>query len=381
MAKATAKPVRTVMASGDFQTLLDALKKKGFKVIGPTLKDDAIVCEELETVSELPIGWTDEQAGGEYHIKKRKDSAMFGYTVGPHSWKRYLHIPRTTLWEGKRDSLQATDGSTSAPRWAFLGVRPCDLNAIAIQDDVMMNGAYTDAGYVARRKKNFIVAVNCGQAGGTCFCVSMQTGPKAESNFDLCLTEILDGPHRFLVDIGSHKGGEIMAEVPHTEVTDADVKAAEKAIANAAAHMGRKLTTEGLRETLETNTENPRWEDVANRCMACANCTMVCPTCFCMTVEDYTDLKGEKARRDRRWDSCFTVEFSYIHGGSIRASAMSRYRQWMTHKLASWVTQFGRPGCVGCGRCITWCPVGIDITEEAAAIQANPVKEVTHGNA
>jgi len=88
-------------------------------------------------------------------------------------------------------------------------------------------------------------------------------------------------------------------------------------------------------------------------------------------VEDTTDLAGETAERVRRWDSCFNSRYSYIHGGNVRQSTRSRYRQWLTHKVASWHDQFGSSGCVGCGRCITWCPVGIDITEEIAAIRAN----------
>jgi sulfhydrogenase subunit beta (sulfur reductase) len=97
---------------------------------------------------------------------------------------------------------------------------------------------------------------------------------------------------------------------------------------------------------------------------------MVCPTCFCTSVEDSTDVDGDGVVRVQRWDSCFTVDYSYIHGGSVRSSDRSRYRQWMTHKLSTWFDQFGSSGCVGCGRCITWCPVGIDITEEVAAIRA-----------
>jgi Fe-S oxidoreductase len=96
---------------------------------------------------------------------------------------------------------------------------------------------------------------------------------------------------------------------------------------------------------------------------------MVCPTCFCATVEDATDLTGSATERRRVWDSCFSQEFSYIHGGSVRTSAGARYRQWITHKLATWHEQFGVSGCVGCGRCITWCPVGIDITAEARAVR------------
>jgi Fe-S-cluster-containing hydrogenase component 2 len=158
---------------------------------------------------------------------------------------------------------------------------------------------------------------------------------------------------------------EALATRPATGEERAAVGAA---IARAAGSMGRSLETAGLKESLY-RYEDPHWDEVARRCLTCANCTMVCPTCFCASVEDVSDLAGVETERRRRWDSCFTMEFSYIHGGSVRTSAGARYRQWITHKLATWHDQFGRSGCVGCGRCITWCPVGIDITEEARAIR------------
>ena len=142
-------------------------------------------------------------------------------------------------------------------------------------------------------------------------------------------------------------------------------------MAGAAERMGRSLDPTDLRGLLARNLEHPRWDDVATRCLSCTNCTLVCPTCFCSSVEDVTDLAGEGAERNRVWDSCFSVDHSYIHGGSIRPSGRSRYRQWLTHKFGTWHDQFGTSGCVGCGRCITWCPVAIDVTEELAAIRAD----------
>jgi formate hydrogenlyase subunit 6/NADH:ubiquinone oxidoreductase subunit I len=133
--------------------------------------------------------------------------------------------------------------------------------------------------------------------------------------------------------------------------------------------MGRSLDTVGLKDLLYSSADSPVWDDVAQRCLACGNCTAVCPTCFCTTVEDVSDLTGDHVQRDRVWDSCFNADFSYLHGGSVRESTRSRYRQWMTHKLGSWHDQFGMSGCVGCGRCVTWCPAAIDITEEAAALR------------
>ena len=142
-------------------------------------------------------------------------------------------------------------------------------------------------------------------------------------------------------------------------------------MAQARREMGRAMDTTNIKQLLYDNPEHPQWDKVAGRCLSCANCTMACPTCFCSTVEDVSDLTGKHAERWRKWDSCFSLEFSYIHGGHVRQSTKGRYRQWMTHKLASWQDQFGTSGCVGCGRCITWCPVGIDITEEVKAIRAD----------
>ena len=160
-----------------------------------------------------------------------------------------------------------------------------------------------------------------------------------------------------------------------------DVAAADAVVARTAASMGREMPGDDVPALLMRNLEHPRWAEVAGRCLTCANCTMVCPTCFCTSVEETSDLTGQESGRTRRWDSCFTMDFSYIHGGSVRSSASSRYRQWMTHKLATWVGQFGTSGCVGCGRCITWCPVGIDITEEVRAIRdTDAVRGDGHGS-
>jgi ferredoxin len=278
----------------------------------------------------------------------------------------------TRLWEARRngDGYKTLEERPESPKYAFVGVRSCDLNAVAVQDRVFLQGNYVDPVYKARREGAFVAAVNCGQAGGTCFCASMNTGPMATTGFDLALTEVLEGQrHYFVVEVGSETGAKVLEDIPHREATAEEKTSAERTVARAASQMGRTLDTTDIKELLYRNYEHPRWDDVAKRCLACANCTQVCPTCFCTTVEDTTDLKGEQAGRWRKLDSCFTMDFSYIHGGSIRSSAKSRYRQWMTHKLATWIDQFGTSGCVGCGRCITWCPVGIDITEEVRAIR------------
>jgi ferredoxin len=362
---------QAVLSRDALQTLLDHLKERGYRVLGPTVRDQAIIYDDIDAVGDLPEGWTDSQDGGRYRLEKRDDAALFGYAVGPQSWKKFLHRPAIRLWRAKRegDDISVTVKPDPETRYAFIGVRSCELRAIAIQDRVLMGGTYVDPHYRAQREGAFIVALNCSVAGGTCFCVSMHTGPKADTGFDLALTELMDGEHRFLAEAGTDLGAEVLAALPHRPATNADINAAQAIIEKTATNMGRTMQADDVPELLMRNLKHPRWDDVAQRCLTCANCTMVCPTCFCTTVDQTSDLTGTESALWQRWDSCFTMDFTYIHGGSVRASTQSRYRQWMTHKLATWVDQFGSSGCVGCGRCITWCPVGIDITEEVHAIR------------
>ncbi len=355
------------------ESLLGALSGRGFRVVGPTVRDGAIVYEDLESAADLPIGWTDDQEAGQYRLERRDDNARFGYAVGPHSWKQFLLPARIRLWRARRgaDGFEVEEEQLEDRPLAMIGVRACELHGIAIQDRVLLGGKHADRDYAARRQDAFVVAVNCFEPAATCFCVSMGTGPKAEAGYDLALTEILDGEHRLLVEVGSERGAEVLADLPGRPAEAADLDAAGAAVEGAAQKMGRQLDTHDIRDLLARNLENARWEDVAERCLTCGNCTMVCPTCFCTSVEDVTDLTGDTAERTRSWESCFSVDHSYIHGGSIRPSGSSRYRQWLTHKFGTWHDQFGSSGCVGCGRCIAWCPVGIDVTEELTAIRAS----------
>ncbi len=357
--------------------LLSLLQHKGYVTVGPTVRSNAIVLERITSTADLPCGWTDRQTGGTYRLERRDDDALFSYVVGPQSWKKYLFPPHLRLWTAERGKkgLQVREAESPAAsghpsRLALIGMRACDLAAMEIQDKVFLQGAYLDPHYREQREHLFLVAVNCTQPGGTCFCASMHTGPRATHGFDLVLTEILSvDNHVFLIEAGSERGAKILDQLKTDEATKRDISVADEALRMAETSMGRTLETAGLKELLAANVDHPRWDATGQRCLTCGNCTQVCPTCFCSTVEDTTSLDGASAERWRRWDSCFTVDFSYIHGGSIRTSAKARYRQWMTHKLSNWIDQFGMSGCVGCGRCITWCPVGIDITEEAQAIR------------
>jgi ferredoxin len=373
----SARDGASVLDEQGLASLLTTLRARGYRLVGPTVSSGAIVYAEIEGAHDLPRGIGDEQDAGRYRLVERGDDARFGYAVGPHSWKQELLPPVVRLWRARRsdDGFELIDDDGDAPGpTAFIGVRSCDLHAIAIQDRVLLGGAFADADYASRRADVFVVAVNCGQAASTCFCVSMDTGPRAERGYDLALTELLDGEHRFLVETGSSAGASVLAAVPSRPAVLADLEAAQAASQHAADQQVRTLETAGLRERLQASYEDPRWDEVADRCLTCGNCTLVCPTCFCTSIQDTTDLTGDIAERERRWDSCFGVYYSHINGGSVRRAGAARYRQWLTHKLSTWHDQFDTSGCVGCGRCIAWCPVGIDITEEAAAVGA-PRKE------
>jgi sulfhydrogenase subunit beta (sulfur reductase) len=365
-------PLQWFMPRNRLNDVIRLLKDQGFQVIGPTIDQNAIIYGEMETSDDLPVGWTDQQEPGKYRLERREDDACFGYVVGPHSWKKYLFPPVTVVATADRnaDGWRFGTPEEDPPRYAFLGVRACELAAMKIQDRVFLEGPYIDPIYQKRRQAAFVVAVNCTMAASTCFCTSMNTGPRCQNGFDLALTELTDG---FVLEEGSQSGRAITSALQLEPASSSQLEAAAGQRQQAVDQISRSMNTEGIRDLLLNNLHHPQWDDVAERCLSCTNCTMVCPTCFCATVTDVSDLTGDHVDRERSWDSCFNIDFSYMNGQPTRDSIRSRYRQWLTHKLASWHDQFGTSGCVGCGRCITWCPVGIDLTQEVAAIRV-PVR-------
>jgi ferredoxin len=359
----------SVLSRDGVDELVRVLIEEGYRVVGPTVRDDAIVLAELASGEELPSGWGVDSGPGRYRLRRRGDQAVFGHSAGPQSWKQFLHPARQPLWSEQDGVFTAT--AEASPRYAFLGVRACDLAAIRTLGTVLGDGAHPDRGFRNRRHGLFVVAAACTEPGEVCFCASMHTGPRPGPGYDLALTERVDeAGHRFVVTVGSPEGARVLAALPSRDATDAEAADAEVAVTEAAERMGRAMPPVDLRDLLRRSQVSPHWQDVAARCLTCGNCTMVCPTCFCTSTEDVTDLRDGHAERSQRWASCFELDFSYVHGGNVRESGASRYRQWMTHKLSTWHDQFGGSGCVGCGRCIAWCPVGIDITAEAAALAA-----------
>jgi hypothetical protein len=291
----------SVLPVKELGRLITALVHREYEVIGPVMRDGAIVYGRIEGVEDLPAGWTDEQDAGRYRLKRREDGALFGYAVGPQSWKKYLHPSNIRLWSAERENgtFRILDQEPRPKkRYAFLGVRACELAAIGVQDRVLLEDRHQDPIYAARRDGVFIVAVQCIHAVSTCFCASMGTGPHVQGGYDLALTELVGGgEHRFLVQTGSEAGRGILRELEQREATEEDMRMAQAAVDGAAAAQVRRMDTTNIRELLYSNFEHPQWDNVAERCLTCTNCTLVCPTCFCTTVEDTSDLSGNRAER------------------------------------------------------------------------------------
>jgi sulfhydrogenase subunit beta (sulfur reductase) len=365
---------RKYLPKSEMEALVTRLQHGGRTLLGPKLVDGVVSLRPIHSTADLPRGIRDEQNAGRYRTTAGDPELYFQSVVGPEGPKRYLFPAIRGLFSlhVENDRFVLDQVPLPPPKLVMLGVRPCELAAMEVQDRVFGtagNGQFRcelDSYYKQARETALIVAVNCTRPGGTCFCASMGTGPQATGGFDLAMTELKRG---FVMQVGSNRGAEILEDLPVREPSSAEVELEEVRLEQARLRMGREIDTRGLRELLEKSIEHPVWEEVAKRCLGCGNCTMVCPTCFCSTVADSSQLDGRTVNRTRQWESCYTHQFTYTTGGPVRSSIRARYRHWLRHKLSTWYEQFGCSGCVGCGRCITWCPVGIDLTKEAAAIQ------------
>lgn len=352
----------------DLRVLFENLASR-YRIIGPKILNGTVVLSEI-SFDDIPAGYKDSQHPGSYRVEEGSPSEIFSFSPGPDSLKKFLHPSMTEAFFFRKTAkgLTAEVPARGDTPLAFIGIRACDLAAMSLLDKIFLDGPVRHHGYEGTRKNIFIVSVNCLHPGENCFCDSMGTGPEVKEGFDLSITEIRSA---LVVEPGTPTGQALLEKLPHEEITDIDIDEKKAVVSHCRERMKKSMKTGDLPGIIYRNMEHPRWTEIADRDLECGNCTMVCPTCFCNSSFDILSVKTISANlkevpgiRKRTWDSCFSKNFARVHGGNFRPSRRARYRHWMTHKLAYWIDQFGRPGCVGCGRCITWCPVGIDITHE-----------------
>jgi len=359
------------LQAAGLEELILLLQGDGYQTIAPVEQDGAVLWAEISSAADLPSGRREEQQPGSYQLSD-DDSGVFGINHGHESLKSLTFKAREALVRFTKDEngIQFKPSVTVVEKIAVIGARACDVAALEIQQQVFESGEVKDSHFRQHRQGLFIVVVNCTRAQPTCFCAAMQTGPCVRDGFDLALTELEGG---FLIEYGSDVGRSLMQRLQPERANKKRIQEAARAMTACAESQTRSLPGQGkngepLDQLLQERQEHPHWQDVAERCLSCGNCTMVCPTCFCHSVEEVPGISGNSSERFRIWDSCFNPEHGYIHGKNMRPTTKERYRMWLTHKLGTWQQQFGSSGCVGCGRCITWCPVGIDLTAEVLAI-------------
>lgn len=353
-----AKPI--VLPQAALNSIIEALRDR-YEVLGWVPGAGAVALTSVQSAADLALGYRDQQQPGLYQLQGPEPGQAGSYASFSHgsdSPKKFLHPSRLTLFEGSIAQGPSEPAFPTQP-YAFLGMRSCDLAATLVNDRTFL-GAPADPYYAARRAASFVVASSCTHSGGTCFCVSMGTGPRPLSGFDLRMTEL---GSELLLEPGSPAGADLLQQIGGRPATAEDLAEAERLVKQTADSQTKRMQTENLPAILMANLDHPYWDAMDDWCVGCTNCTIVCPTCFCYDVVDHLDPTMTKVTRQRYWDSCFTQKFTVLPDYNPRAALRARYRHWLNHKLSYWTEQFGCFGCIGCGRCITWCPVRIDITD------------------
>ncbi|MCU7829794.1 MAG: 4Fe-4S dicluster domain-containing protein [Candidatus Thiodiazotropha sp. (ex Myrtea sp. 'scaly one' KF741663)] len=347
------------------EKLFIVLSQLGYQILGPVVRDGAIQFDTLSAADQLPRGVSNDQQPGHYRLEQGENQRQFDWNHGPQGLKPVCFSPREVLWAEQSNPPVFNPVPPNIEPTAVVGVRACDLAALAIQDRHFLSGSDPDPHYRQRRESLLLIGVDCARSAATCFCASTGDGPALDGGYDIGMAELDEG---FLIWRESDKGRTVIDQLDLLPASDAQLETMLQSTTQASLAQQRNLPDCDELLLLYKRLEHAHWDNVAERCLSCGNCTAVCPTCFCYEASHEMSLDGETAQMVRQWDSCFSATHSSMGQYQVRPTVKQRYRQWLTHKLAGWQSQQGRIGCTGCGRCIAWCPVGIDLTAETVAV-------------
>lgn len=338
-----------IITKKDIANFLDSLKAN-YQVYAPVRQNHYVMFKEITSGSDVLLDYSNSKIPPKGILFPQSEE-LFSYKVDKQG----------AQLEEKIDSQKKV----------IFGIRPCDAKSLALLDNVFSNDKYQDPYYVTRRKNTVLVGIGCNEPQSTCFCTSIDGGPFDTSALDLLLIDIGD---KYVIEIVTDKGKELLSNANCTEATDADKEAASKVKSNAT--LINTINIDGLKAKLDVNFYDEIWDFISEKCLGCAACTYSCPTCHCFDiVDDAVDTNG---CRVRNWDSCMFPLFT-LHGSghNPRPSGKERFRNRIMHKFKYFVDNFNATACVGCGRCIQNCPVNLDIREVLAEIKASEARSVS----
>ena len=316
-----------MIAKSDLARLVSRGVSAGYRVYAPVKREQKVYMEETVDGSALELD----------HV----------VTV---NGVKDIMLPRCeALARFRVDEISVQPIEEPAGKRLIFGGRPCDAASLVILDPILMDPV-RDSRYARKREETTIVTVACSRADGACFCESMGYGPHDETGSDVIF---LPSGDSYLVRALSDKGRALLSEL--------GLEADAGGEPDAPPQLTRKVSTEGLKDWLDRNFESEKWRDVSINCISCGTCYYLCPTCHCFDITDEAGVS--KGERYRIWDCCSFSGFTQMAGHQPRVGRHARYRQRIMHKFKYTVDNVDLVACVGDGRCIRHCPVGVDIGE------------------
>ena len=325
----------------------------------------------LEMISKAAELWAPVKKGEKFIFDQVKDFSQIEMkalrTLIPP--KKLMVPPSFNTFFFSEDGYKE-DFSHVGKRILF-GIHPCDIHGLLILDKLFIQ-KYLDPYYLKAREQTMILGLSC-WPDEYCFCKSTGTHI-IDEGYDLFFT---DQEKYFLVWVGSSQGHDLIRLAPdffEENLLDKDIQAYIHWQEERSRTFKTEINFISMPDLMELNYRAPFWEKVGDACLACGSCTMVCPTCNCYNIMDKIPLEKKPGKRIRHWDSCTLHDYSLVAGGeNFREKKSDRLRLWYTHKLQAYVSKYGKPSCVGCGRCLVTCPVGINARTVAKALEGKEV--------